>query len=255
MHPFLQFGPVNVPTYGLLLAVAILVGVWMAVARAARMGLSRVVVYTSASVAVLAALLGAKLTDLLILRRVHTAAGLVSGAGTFLGGFLVAVIVTAIYARAVHAGLLRLADSFAPPLALGVAIVRLGCFAAGCDFGKPTALPWGVVFTDSRAAQFTGVPLGVRLHPSQLYESLLGLLIFALLLLLDRRPRRPGTLFVTFTLAYSSARFLLEFLRGDADRGSWGPLSTSQWLAIVTLALVSALYVTLRRQPVAAGLN
>ncbi len=238
MKPFLlEIGGFRLPTYGVLLCVAILAGIWMAVRRAERHGLSRDFVYSTATLAVLAALIGARLTDWLRFGELYTWRALLTSAGTFLGGFLLAFAVTAVVAWRSGNSLWRIGDAFAASLALGVAVVRVGCFAASCDYGKPTTLPWGVTFTDLTAASFTGVPLGVRLHPSQLYESLLGLVILGTLLLAERKPHRPGFLFLIFATMYGIGRFLLEFLRGDVDRGFWGPLSTSQWLSLVLLGL------------------
>src|SRR5436309_10571959 len=137
MFPFLVVGRLQLPIYGLLLCTAILIGVRVSVARAERHGLPQTAVYTVASLAVLVALLGAKLTDWLI-HPGNGPARLVSGGGTFLGGFLLAFIATVIYTLAAKISLWRLADSFAPSLALGVSIVRLGCLGASCDYGKPT---------------------------------------------------------------------------------------------------------------------
>lgn len=238
MRPFLiEIGSFRLPTYGVLLCIAILVGIWMAVRRAERHGLSHDFVYSTATLAVLGALIGSKLTDWLRFGEAYSWESLLTSAGTFLGGFLAAFGVTAFTAWRSGNSFWRIGDTFAASLGLGVAVVRVGCFAASCDYGKPTELPWGVVFTSTTAARFTGVPLGVRLHPSQLYESLLGLAILATILLLERKQRAPGVLFLTFVTLYSVGRFLLEFLRGDVDRGFWGPLSTSQWLSLLLLGL------------------
>jgi Prolipoprotein diacylglyceryl transferase len=141
-----------------------------------------------------------------------------------------------------HPGWGAISDCFAPALALGVCLVRYGCFMSGCDFGRPIDMPWGVIFTNPLAAQLAGTPLGVRLHPSQLYESLLGLGTFLLLLYLSRRPRRTGLFLLIFTSCYAGGRFFLEYFRGDADRLFWGPLSTAQWLPITVMLLLWSFY-------------
>ncbi len=238
MRPFLiEIGSFRLPSYGVLLCIAILAGIWMAVRRAESHGLSRDFVYSTATLAVLGALIGSKLTDWLRFGEAYSWKYLLTSAGTFLGGFLVAFGVTVFVAWRSGNSFWRIGDSFAASLGLGVSVVRVGCFAASCDYGKPTELPWGVVFTNTTAAEFTGVPLGIRLHPSQLYESLLGLTILLVILLLERKQRATGFLFLVFVTMYSTGRFLLEFLRGDIDRGFWGPLSTSQWLSLVVLGL------------------
>lgn len=249
MLPFVELGPLKLPTYGLMLCISLLAGIQMAVARAERHGLERSFVYTTASVAALVAILGSKLSDWLIRGSGALSLGTaLTGAGTFLGGFLLAWVAIVIAAQRARVSVWRLADSFAPSVALGVVLVRVGCFGASCDYGKPTELPWGVVFTNPVAAQFTGVPLGVRLHPSQLYESALGLVILVVLLVAERKPRPAGLLALTFATLYSAGRFVLEFWRGDVDRGLWGPLSTSQWLSVVTLVAFWGLYLGMKRQ-------
>jgi phosphatidylglycerol---prolipoprotein diacylglyceryl transferase len=247
MLPFLDFGLFRLPAYGLLLATALLLGIWMAVKRAPRYGLEPDFVYSTAAMAALAGIIGSKLLDFALHREFYTLKTLITGAGTFLGGFLLAVLAVAIAARRARVSFWRVGDSFAPSLALGVMVVRVGCFAASCDYGKPSELPWAVTFTNPEASSFTGVPLGTPLHPSQLYESALGLVILGTLLAAERRPRPTGFLLLIFGVMYSVGRFLLEFLRGDVDRGFFGPLSTSQWLSLVVLALFVGGYAYARR--------
>ncbi len=230
------------PTYGLLLCVAILLGVPMAVKRTQAQGIDREFAYAYLSLTVVVALLGAKLTDWMLARGALSLYTLAFGGGTFLGGFLFAALACYVAAHRAKIPLLLLGDACAPSLALGVAIARIGCFAASCDYGKPTDLPWPVVFTRPDAARLTGVPLGVPLHPSQLYESALGVVLFGSLLMRERKPRRQGCLIFAFAGLYSAGRFLLEFLRGDINRGFWGPFSTSQWLSLLVLLVFSAFY-------------
>ncbi len=242
MHPFIDLGLFRLPTYGLLLCVAIILGVSMAVKRTQDLGTDREFAYAYLSMTVAVALLGAKLTDWIIARGALSLNTLAFGGGTFLGGFLFAALACYFVAQRVKIPLLRSGDACAPSLALGVAIVRIGCFAASCDYGKATDLPWAVVFARPDAARLTGVPLGVPLHPSQLYESALGVVLFGSLLMLERKPRRQGCLIFAFAGLYSAGRFLLEFLRGDINRGFWGPFSTSQWLSLLVLLVFGAFY-------------
>lgn len=242
MFPFLQLGPIRVPSYGLLLCAAIIVGAEWARMRAPRYGLDPRLTYRAASLAVLAALVGANLSEALLRGQSPLAIWRGGNAGTFLAGFLMAFLVTATWARRAGVSFWRLGDCFAPSLALGTAIVRVGCFAASCDYGRPTKLFWGVVFRNPIAAEWTGVPLGVPLHPTQLLESALGMVILGALLWLERKPHPAGALFLAFISFYAAGRFLLEFLRGDASRGFWGPLSTSQWLSLLIVPLVLLMY-------------
>ena len=161
---------------------------------------------------------------------------LLTSAGDFYGGFIGALIASAIFFHR-HPGLpfWRTADLCGPAIALGQAIGRIGCLMAGDDYGRPTHLPWAVTFTDPDVARIGGAPLGVPLHPVQLYESIVCLVLFAVLVRLSRHKRFDGEVILVYTLLYAMARFLLEFFRGDADRGFvfGGLLSTSQFIAMI----------------------
>jgi phosphatidylglycerol---prolipoprotein diacylglyceryl transferase len=110
---------------------------------------------------------------------------------------------------------------------------------AGDDYGTPTPLPWAVVFRDPEAVEIGGTPLGIPLHPVQLYESLACFALFLFLVWRTRHRRFSGEIFLTYTCLYAVVRFLLEYLRGDADRGFVfaGMLSTSQAIALVAVAV------------------
>jgi phosphatidylglycerol:prolipoprotein diacylglycerol transferase len=122
-----------------------------------------------------------------------------------------------------------MSDLFSPPIAIGLFFGRLGCFFAGCCYGKETSLPWGVLFSDSDSL----APLNVPLHPTQLYEAATSLAIFFFLKWKENRKTFEGQIFWLFLLLYSSTRILVEMLRGD-PRGSLfhGLLSTSQEIGI-----------------------
>ena len=168
-------------------------------------------------------------------------------AGVFYGGFLAATFFALWYTRRHRMPVLKVCDVYAPAIALGQSIGRLGCFAAGDDYGKPTSAPWGVVFTNPAAHDLGGVPLGVRLHPVQLYESFAALLIFALSLAWYRRKSRDGEVFALYLGLYATARFVIEFFRGDEDRGFVFNhlLSTSQFIAVVAFAVAVGLWIRL----------
>jgi phosphatidylglycerol:prolipoprotein diacylglycerol transferase len=134
-----------------------------------------------------------------------------------------------------HLPKLKTTDSFAPGIAIGHSIGRLGCFAAGCCYGKPTNLPWGVTFTNPLAGLLVGTPLGVKLHPTQIYEFLAEGLIFILLLWMFRHRGFPGQISATYLFLYGVARYFLEFLRNDPDRGSMfgGVMTATQFIAML----------------------
>ncbi|MGB7284739.1 MAG: prolipoprotein diacylglyceryl transferase [Candidatus Acidiferrum sp.] len=244
MLPYVHLGSLTLPTYGLLLATAVLCSAWLAVSRAPRYGFEKKFAIHVTAYAVFAAVLGCRLGDLAIHPALywHSPEAFFHSGGTFLFGFLAATLVVTGFAIRYRLSGWSMGDCGAPAFALGIAIGRLGCFAAGCDYGKPSHLPWSVTFSNPVAAQLGGVPLGIPLHPSQLYESFYEFGVFLLLMFLSRKARRPGTIIWIFTICYSIGRFFLEFLRGDLDRGFWGPLSTSQWLCAFLIVLLLLLY-------------
>ena len=246
MHPVLLRTPFfTIYTFGVLLAAAYLSALAWVVRSARRQGLDGDLFMSLGTWAIVGALLGAK--ALLFLRSGAEGMSIVASAGDFYGGFIGALVACAIFFRR-HPTLplLHAADICAPAIPLGQAIGRLGCFMAGDDYGRPTTVPWGVTFTNPEAADIGGVPLGVKLHPVQLYESAVCLVLFALLVWLERRRHRDGDVIVVYTVLYAIARFILEFFRGDADRGFvfGGLLSTSQFIAVIMCILaVTVLFV------------
>ena len=128
-------------------------------------------------------------------------------------------------------------DVFAPGIALGHVTGRLGCFAAGCCYGKATDVPWAVIFTNPLAAANVGTPLGIPLHPTQLYEAGAELLILVGLLATEKRGRPfAGRTFWLYMLVYAASRFVIEMYRGDPRGELWG-FSTSQIISFVLAPL------------------
>ncbi|HSR68271.1 MAG TPA: prolipoprotein diacylglyceryl transferase [Acidobacteriota bacterium] len=253
-----DLGPVPIHTYGLLLALALLISIELMARLGEKQGINRTKIWDLGFIIILSALVGAKLllilTDLdLYLSdpgRIFTLEFLQAG-GVFYGGFLGALGGAAYFIRK-HPEFTfwNVADLAAPCIALGQAIGRLGCFAAGCDYGKPTDLPWGVTFTSEYAARNVGVPLHVPLHPSQLYESAAAFLLFLFLLRTFHRRHFRGQVFLLYLLLYSAARFLLEFWRGDAARGLYfnGILSTSQIISLLLFPAAAYFFWTRRKR-------
>ena len=253
MHPILiSIGSFHLPTYGTLLVLAILGGIYTAVRLGRRAGLDSALILDFCTWLILIALVGAKILMVLTdwsyyranLGEIFSFSTFMAG-GVFYGGFLAALFFTIWYVHVQKLSFWKLADVLAPGVALGQSVGRLGCFSAGCDYGKATTAPWGVVFTSSFAHEVGGVPLGVRLHPTQLYESMATLAIFALLLWWFPRKKRDGEIFLGYVGLYAGARFFLEFLRGDEDRGFvfHHLLSTSQFIALLALVGIATVLI------------
>jgi len=248
----LELGPITVYTYGVLLAAAYLFGLQLARVRAKERGLDANRVLDLGIYIIISALVGAKLLLLITDFKSFTAdprelLTLARSGGVFYGGLIVAVIVALWYIRRVGLPLWTTCDVFAPGIALGHVIGRFGCLFAGCCYGKPTTRPWGITFTDPFAAANVGTPLGVALHPTQLYEAGAELLILVVLLVTERKGRPfPGRTFWLYMLLYAISRFIIEFYRGD-DRGTVGMFSTSQFISIVLAPLAIVMLVYLSR--------
>ena len=233
------------PTYGLLVAVAFLTALWVTGRLAKRSGLNQESVLNLGIYCALAGIVGAKVLMIVLdpairgnWREIFSISTM-QAAGIFYGGFVAALAMAIFYMRRRYLPVFKTMDAFAPGLAVGHAIGRLGCFSAGCCWGVPTHLPWAVTFTNPRANQLVGVPLGEPLHPTQLYESLGELIIFALLYSRFLRPHREGSIISLYFVLYGMLRFLLEFVRFHDQQSNplTGPFSTEQW---ISLALVAA---------------
>jgi phosphatidylglycerol:prolipoprotein diacylglycerol transferase len=254
MYPRLfELGPITVYTYGVLLAAAYLLGLRLAMARAKKRGLDEARVLDLGIYIIISALVGAKL--LLLVTDFHTFAAdprelltLARSGGVFYGGLILAVVVALWYIRRIGLPLWTTCDVFAPGIALGHVVGRFGCLFAGCCYGRPTTRPWGITFTDPFAAANVGTPLGVPLHPTQLYEAGAEFVILLVLLWSEKKGRPfAGRTFWLYMLLYAISRFIIEFFRGD-ERGSVGIFSTSQFISIFLAPLAIFMLVYLSRQ-------
>lgn len=260
MHPeFLRLGWFTLHTYGVLVALAFLAGLHVAGKLAVRSSLDPDAVSSVGIYAAIAGIVGAKL--FLILNdwdyyrqnpgQILSLSTLQAG-GVFFGGLLVALAVAVWQLRRRDLDPLATADCLAPAAALGHAIGRLGCFLAGCCWGRPSSLPWAVTFTDPAANNLVGVPLGVALHPTQLYESAAEAVIFAVLWRRFSRPRPRGSILALYLLLYPGFRFAVEFLRDPTGRNfpfGW-MLSSTQWVALALVVWGAYLLVRPPRAPI-----
>jgi len=240
VHPVLiDLGFFQIPTYGVLLYSGIVLGIWLASRRAKLVGLPGGKVMDLGAWVVLWGLAGSKIllavTDPSYLGSLSGLWGLLRAGGVFYGGLIGALGAAVVLLRRYKLPFFQVADVLAPSVALGHAFGRLGCFSAGCCYGRSCSSAWGVVFTHPLAAEISGTPLGVPLIPTQLYEAAFNLANYAFLAWLFRRRLRPGTVLAAYLIGYGIARFVIEFFRGDADRGFvlGGALSTSQAIAAV----------------------
>jgi phosphatidylglycerol---prolipoprotein diacylglyceryl transferase len=249
-----HYGRFFLPTYGLLVSTGVLVGLWISVRNSERIGIDGDKAWNLGILVVLCGIVGAKILYVINdwstyknhLGYIFSFDTLQAG-GVFSGGLIAAFLAAAWYVRKNHMPPLGTCDAFAPGLALGHAIGRLGCFAAGCCYGKPTHHFWGVTFTSSFANQIAGTPLGTPLEPTQLFESAVELANFIFLMWLLKRRKFDGQIIGAFMFIYGVARFFLEFIRDDPGRGSvFGGAMTATQLISIGLVIAGGLIWWLR---------
>ena len=245
----LSYGSFTLPTYGVLVALGFVAGLVVAVRLAQQAGLEKEKVFNLGIYLALGGMIGAKAFLIFQERayywhnpgQIFSMATLQSG-GIFHGGLLVALAVALWYTRRLRLPFLKTADAFAPGIALGHSIGRLGCFSAGCCWGKVTDLPWGVTFTNPYSNETVGVPLGTPLHPTQLYESVAELAIFVFLYSCYRKKRFDGQIFGWYLLLYPAARFLIEFLRDHSSEAFFWQHIFSDAQAVSAVLMVFAVW-------------
>lgn len=235
-----------------MVSLGVIVGLMVVFKVARQQGLNPDQMWNMGALVILAGLLGAKV--LLVVndwsyyashpREIFSLSVLQSG-GVFSGGLVAAIAVAFWYVRKHRLPFLRICDTFAPGVAIGHAFGRVGCFSAGCCYGKPTNLPWGVTFTNPLAHQWVGTPLGVKMHPTELYEMIVEVINFVLLYWLVRRKTFEGQIIGLYMILYGVARFFLEFLRGDPGRGEvfGGFMTGTQLIALLMVVAGGVLWV------------
>lgn len=249
-------GPVPIRAYGLMLWIAIVVGLWRTVRAARRTDIKSEHVIDLAIYAVLGGVLSAHLTSILLDLRYYLSdpsailtlwSGILSPSGglrglSFHGGLIGAIGVAYLYTRRKKIPFLEMVDLLAPGLAIAYAITRVGCLLNGCCYGIPTHLPWAVRFHEDGG-------LTPPSHPTQIYGSLANILIYLGLVLIARKRRFTGQVFYSYLVMYSVYRFFLEFLRkGVTAEVAFAGLTQAQLVSMFALLiLLSVLIIKYRR--------
>lgn len=239
MLPFIEVLGRPIPTYGLLIVIGMAAAVCLSWQLAPRFGLSRSDGLHIALLGGAGGIAGAKLLSMLIdLPILIRLAGahpdqliqvLLHGGMVFWGGFIGGFLMALYYLRRFRLPVAGALNLMSAPLAIAHGFGRLGCLAAGCCFGRPMA--GGLVFH-----QAIGAPNGVALVPTQAIESAFNFLLGGLLLWLGRSPVWRCRLAHLYLFLYPTFRFVIEYFRGDAVRGQWLGLWTSQWISLAALA-------------------
>jgi phosphatidylglycerol:prolipoprotein diacylglycerol transferase len=262
MHPVLfQFGSITIYTYGVLAAAGFLAGLWYAYHRAPIVGLDPNQVWNLGIYGILVALAVSKIWLILgawdyywANPREIISRSTFQSAGVFYGGLVGGLLWVILYTHFKKMPLLAVLDLMAAPVALGHGIGRLGCFAAGCCYGKPTAVRWGVTFSNPVAEKISGTPLGVSLHPTQLYESAAEFLNFAVLVWLGAKRRPTGRIIGAYFILYGIERGTIEFFRGDPGRTLLFQDRLSLMQIVSVLLIFTGVFLWLRGHDAAASI-
>jgi phosphatidylglycerol:prolipoprotein diacylglycerol transferase len=257
MLPFLYRNEVYnfyIASYGVMLILGFIAGYFLMCHLANLKGESKKHVNNLACYIAASTLIGARLFHVLVeefhayLQDPLKIIRFREGGFSFYGGLICAVIVAYLYMRKKRLSPLLYLELIVPSLMLGQVFGRIGCFLAGCCWGKPTDLPWGVIFTDPNSLAGT---LGVPLHPTQLYQALWNLAgAIYLYLAFRRKSYFPGKVLSLYFIVYPIGRFVVEFFRGDSYRGFVipGVLSIPQFISIILVLISIPLYFTFRKR-------
>jgi phosphatidylglycerol:prolipoprotein diacylglycerol transferase len=233
----ISIGPVTIHTYGFFVALGFAAGIWTAVKVGKSRGVPSQQVMDMAFVMILWAIIGSRLFYVLI-NFSYFKAHLLDilkvwqGGLVFSGGLVATAVAMTWYLRRHRLSFLSTGDLWAPSLALGQAIGRIGCFMAGCCYGRPTGSSWGVLFTNPKSL----APLNIRLYPTQLFEAFSLFVIFVFLIFLHGKRKFEGQVFLWYLILHSTARLFVERFRGD-ERGliPGSEMTATQFVALLIL--------------------
>jgi len=250
VHPILfELGPVSLKSYGLMLAISILTGIYLAKRQAKKEGIEPKEVETISFWLAVSGIFGARFLYTFVengsyyWRHPIEFFYLQTGGISFFGALYTVVPTLWFLCWKKKLSFLQLADIFAPVLSLGLGITKIGCFLAGCCYGTVCDLPWAITFTNP---QGLAQPKGVPLHPAQLYEAVSWISLYFILVWLRKYRKVPGEIFLLFVITFGIGRALLEEFRGDSIHVKG--LTSYQWMSIPVVLLGIIAWVYLRKR-------
>lgn len=255
MHPIaFQLGPLSVHWYGVMVALGFMLGLWTAGRRARLVGVPTEKIIDLGPWLIVGSLLGARSLYVISYWRESFAGqplfeifAIWRGGLVYYGGLIGATLAGTLYARVKRLALWNLADIVAPSISLGYAFGRIGCLLNGCCYGRPCQLPWAITFPSGAF----GAPTGVPLHPTEVYESLLSLGLYAGLVWLYRRRKFQGQVFGAYLVCYALLRSFVELFRGDYPHHYLGGWATPAHLVSVAILLAGIALLLLAPRPTA----
>ena len=233
-NEILKIGPFTIHGYGLMIGIGVIFALIMADTRARKKDFDVDFVYNVSFIALLFGFIGAKLLYCIveIEEVIRNPLEIFSGSGFVVyGGIIGGILAAGIYCKKKKVNFLRFFDFAVPSVAVAQGFGRIGCFLAGCCYGRETNAPIGIAFRASTMA-----PNGIALIPTQLFSSTGDFLLALILIVYARKDRKAGKVSGLYLMLYSLGRFIIEFFRAD-ERGHVGSLSTSQFIALLLLLL------------------
>lgn len=241
-----QIGNFTIHGYGLMIALGFLAAITYASFQAKKLGLNDDYVFNLAMFVLVFGWLGGKALYCIVEYKQFFADPMsVLGSEGFVvyGGIISGIITMFIYTKIKRVDTLSYIDIIAAAVPINQSLGRVGCFLAGCCYGRETDSPIGVIFPSGCLA-----PAGVKLLPTQLFSAAFDLCLFIFLVIMINRKHKKGTIMATYLCGYAVGRFIIEIFRND-NRGQVGVLSTSQFISIIILALGVLMFVYLKRKP------
>ncbi|HSY43327.1 MAG TPA: prolipoprotein diacylglyceryl transferase [Candidatus Acidoferrum sp.] len=257
MHPIaFEFGPLTIHWYGVMIAIAFLAGLWTAIGRARRENIPGENIADVVLWLMIGSILGARTAYVTTYWHEEFAGQPITeifavwhGGLVYYGGLIGGIVAGVAYICWRRMPLWKTADVLAPSIALGSFFGRAGCLLNGCCYGRQTNLPWAITFTNPQAHELSGTPLNVPLHPTQIYDGLLNLALYAFLAWLFRRKKFDGEIFATYLICYSITRSIVECFRGDYTSLHYHlGLSPAQWVSVPMFIIGLALAAFLSRR-------
>jgi phosphatidylglycerol:prolipoprotein diacylglycerol transferase len=257
VHPIaFKLGQLTIHSYGIMIALAFVAGLWTATLRARREKISPDFIIDVVTWLIVGSIIGARTVYVATYWREEFAGQPIMeifavwhGGLVYYGGLIGGIVAGSLYIRWKKMPVWKTADVLAPSIALGSFFGRVGCLLNGCCYGRPTDLPWAITFTNPLAQEFSNTPLNVPLHPTQIYDGLLNLVLYGFLAWLFRHKKFDGQIFATYLICYAITRSIVECFRGDySDLHYHLGLSPAQWIGVPMFIIGLALAAVLSRR-------
>ena len=240
MYPIaFKLGSLTVHSYGIMIALAFLAGLWTATLRARRENIPGERITDVVTWIMVGSIIGARTVYVTTWHEEFAGQpwteifAVWHGGLVYYGGLIGGIIAALLYAWWKKMPVWKMADVLAPSIALGSFFGRAGCLLNGCCYGRQTDLPWAITFTNPLAHELSNTPLNVPLHPTQIYDGLLNLALYFFLAWLFRRKKFDGEIIATYLICYAIIRSIVEVFRGDYTKLHYHlGLTPAQWISV-----------------------